>query len=103
VWLPDTTVEQDIGEVIRTLSALDVGPTGFVLLFPQRRSAIQAPFMRLPDTSGGRDWVYLFDILTSSILPGTDAQFPERMLARNRRLYETVRAAGGTRYPMGSL
>jgi cytokinin dehydrogenase len=40
VWLPDATVEQYIGEVIPTLSPLDVGPTGFVLLFPKRRPKV---------------------------------------------------------------
>lgn len=103
VWLPDTTVEQYIGDVILTLSLLDVGPTGFVLLFPQQRSKLTRPFFRVPDTGGGADWVYLFDILTSSLLPGPDAAFADQMLARNRRLFEHARALGGTRYPIGSL
>jgi cytokinin dehydrogenase len=103
VWLPDSTVEQYVGEVIQSLTPQDVGPTGFVLLFPQRRSKLTRPFFRVPDTAGGSDWVYLFDILTSSPLPGPNRQFADQMLARNRRLFDRARALGGTCYPIGSL
>jgi FAD/FMN-containing dehydrogenase len=100
VWLPDATVEQYIGAVIPTLTPVDVGATGFVLLIPARRSSLHAPLLRVP---GATDWVYLFDILTSSAGPGPDAAFTQQMLARNRRLFEQARAAGGTRYPIGSI
>jgi FAD/FMN-containing dehydrogenase len=99
-WLPDATVERYIGAVIPTLTPLDVGATGFVLLIPARRSSLHAPLLRVP---GGTDWVYLFDILTSSAGPGPDPAFTPQMLARNRRLFEQARAAGGTRYPIGSI
>ena len=62
--------------------------------------SLNAPLLRVP---GGTDWVYLFDILTSSAGPGPDATFTQQMLARNRRLFEQARAAGGTRYPIGSI
>jgi cytokinin dehydrogenase len=100
VWLPDATVEPYIGAVIPTLTPRDVGATGFVLLIPARRSSLHAPLLRVP---GATDWVYLFDILTSSAAPGPDATFTQEMLARNRRLFEKARAAGGTRYPIGSI
>ena len=102
VWLPESTVEQYVGEVIPTLTPLDIGPTGFLLLFPKRRSRLRRPFFRVPKASGG-DGVYLFDILTSSALPGPDPVFVEQMLARNRRLFERARELGGTRYPIGSV
>jgi hypothetical protein len=60
------------------------------------------PFLRVPDGPGS-DWVYLFDILTVSAAPGPDPGFVETMLARNRRLFEQARDAGGTRYPIGAL
>jgi cytokinin dehydrogenase len=99
-WLPDATVERYIGSVIPTLTPADVGATGFMLLIPARRSSLCAPLLRVP---GATDWVYLFDILTSSAGPGPDDAFTRSMLARNRRLFEQARAAGGTRYPIGSI
>ncbi len=78
VWLPDATVEPYVGAVIPTLTPLDVGATGFVLLIPARRSSLHAPLLRVP---GATDWVYLFDILTSSAGPGPDAAFTQQMLA----------------------
>ena len=42
-------------------------------------------------------------MLTSSLLPGPDQEFAGQMLERNGGLYGKVRAAGGTRYPIGSL
>jgi cytokinin dehydrogenase len=100
VWLPDATAERYIGSVIPTLTPLDVGATGFMLLIPARRSSLRAPLLRVP---GASDWVYLFDILTSSAGPAPDDTFTRSMLARNRRLFEQARAAGGTRYPIGSI
>src|SRR5262249_13135017 len=45
VGLPDATVEQYIGAVIPTLTPLDVGATGFLLLIPARRSSLRAPLL----------------------------------------------------------
>lgn len=106
VWLPGRAAERYAGEVIPSLTPRDVGPLGFLLLFPLRRSKLTRPFFRLPD--GGADdddggFVYLFDILTASAAPGPDPGFVSDMLARNRRLFEKARAVGGTRYPIGAL
>jgi cytokinin dehydrogenase len=102
VWLPERHVEQYVGDVIPTLTPADVGPLGFLLLFPLRRSKLTRPFFRVPDADGG-DWVYLFDILTVSAAPGPNPAFISDMLARNRRLFEKARAMGATRYPIGAL
>jgi FAD/FMN-containing dehydrogenase len=99
VFLPGSAVEDYIGEVIPALTPEDVGPTGFVLLFPQKRSRFRRPFLRVPD----EEWVFLFDILTAAAAPGMDLEFSERMLARNRALFERAAAVGGKRYPIGSL
>lgn len=99
VFLPDSAVESYLGEVIPTLTPEDVGPAGFMLLFPQKRSELTRPLLRVPDDG----WVYLFDILTSAPAPGPNPDFAERMLSRNRRLFERARSVGGTRYPIGSL
>ncbi len=100
VWLPDETVEGYLADVVPSLTPEDVGPTGFMLLFPQKRSKLRRRFMTVPD---GTEWVYLFDILTAAAAPGPNPAFQAKMLARNRRLFEKARRAGGTRYPIGSV
>jgi FAD/FMN-containing dehydrogenase len=71
-------------------------------VFRIRRSDLTRPFFRVPEPDGS-DWVYLFDILTSSEKPGPDPAFARRMLDRNRRLFDRARELGGVRYPIGSL
>jgi cytokinin dehydrogenase len=98
-WLPESKVEGFVGNTLANLTPEDVGPTGFLLLFPQRRSKLDRPFLRVPDSG---KWVYLFDILTAAPAPGPNPDFARRMLARNRGLYEQVRRLGGTLYPIGA-
>lgn len=100
VFLPDSKVESYVGDVLPTLTPEDIGPTGFVLLFALKHSQLKRPLFRVP--SGG-EYVWLFDILTSSAAPGPDPAFVTQMLTRNRTLFEKARALGGTRYPIGSL
>ena len=100
VFLSDSAVEQFLGEVIPTLTPEDVGPTGFLLLFAQKRSALTRPLLRVPDSG---DWTFLFDILTAASSPGQSRAFARRMLARNRRLFEAARRVGGTRYPISAI
>jgi cytokinin dehydrogenase len=100
VFLSNKVVERYVGDVIPTLTPEDVGTTGFLLLFAQKRSTLTRPFLRVPDS---RDWTFLFDILTSASAPGQDPAFVERMLARNRRLFEAARRVGGTRYPISAI
>jgi FAD/FMN-containing dehydrogenase len=100
VFLPDKHVEPYVTEVMASLTPEDVGPTGFLLLFPLRRSKLKQPLLRVPDCD---DWVYLFDILTAAPAPGPDPEFQARMVARNDRLFEKARRLGGTRYPIGTL
>jgi cytokinin dehydrogenase len=100
VFLPNETVERYVGDVFPALAPDDVGATGFMLLFAKRRSNLTRPFFRVPESD---DWVFLFDILTANAAPGPDPAFQARMLARNRRLFEKARRAGGTRYPIGSI
>lgn len=100
VFLPERAVEHYVTGVMSSLTPEDVGPTGYLLLFPLRRSKITRPLLRVPE---GDDWIYLFDILTSASAPGPNPEFEQRMLVRNRRLFEQARRVGGTRYPIGAL
>jgi FAD/FMN-containing dehydrogenase len=102
VWLPDDTVEEFVGDVISNLTLEDVGLGGFVLLLPQHRSKMTRPFCRVPNPHKS-DFVYLFDLLNTASLPGQDLGYIERMLSRNRRLFDKARAAGGTRYPISAI
>jgi len=99
VFLPRSSVESYVSSVVPNLTPADVGPTGFLLIFPQKRSKLTRPMMRVPNS----DWVFLFDILTAAAGPGEDPVWQAQMLARNRTLFEQARAVGGTRYPIGSL
>lgn len=99
VFLPNNVVEQYVGDVWSKLTFEDVGQTGVVLLFPLKHSALTRPFFRVPDD----EWIFLFDILTSAPTPEPNPGFLQRMLDRNRQLFEQSRALGGTYYPIGSV
>jgi len=99
-WLPGSQIEGYLQDVLPTLTPEDIGPSGFLLLFPQRRAKLTRPLLRVPKCD---EWIYLFDIFTASAAPGADPEFAARMLARNRHLFELARARGGTRYPIGAL
>ncbi len=100
MFLPDWSVQPFVESVMSTLTPEDLGPTGFLLLFPQKVSALSRPNLRLPKA---KDWVFLFDVLTAAPTPGVDPVYEAHMLARNRAWFEQARAMGGTRYPIGSL
>lgn len=99
VFLPDEHVEGYVGSVLPTLQPDDIGMFGFVLLFPMQRHRARQPLFRLPDS----DLVFLFDITNVADFPGYDEAFAQRMIARNRTLFEQARDLGGTRYPIGTL
>lgn len=102
VWLPDSTVEGYVGNVLPTLTPRDVGPGGLVLLFPTKRSRLTRPFLRVPE-GDGNGWVYLFDVLTTSAAPGPDPSFAAEMVQRNDRYFAAAGRLGGVRYPIGAL
>jgi FAD/FMN-containing dehydrogenase len=102
VILPESQVESYVGAVAPTLTLADFGPTGIGFVFPQRRDKLTREFFRKPAPDGG-EWMFLFDILTSSVKPGPDPAFTTAMLSRNRRWYDQAHALGATRYPIGTL
>jgi FAD/FMN-containing dehydrogenase len=100
VFLPEQSTERYLAEVIPTLTAEDVGPTGFMLLLAVKNAHLTRPRLRVPHAT---EWTFLFDILTSAPAPGENAEFAKRMLARNRRLFDKAQRVGGVRYPIGSI
>lgn len=96
VFVPDRAVDTLVSSVVAGLEPADIGSSGVVLLYPVRRSLLRAPLLRAPDG----ELVFLFTLLKTAS-PG--AAEPAAMVAANRALYERVRAAGGTQYPVGSI
>jgi FAD/FMN-containing dehydrogenase len=75
-------------------SELGQGP---VILYPFKSSRLTAPFVRVPPTPH----VFLFALLRTAIPPT-----PENvayLVAKNRLIYEQLRAVGGKRYPVDSV
>jgi FAD/FMN-containing dehydrogenase len=102
VWLPDSRVEEVVGATLAELTPSDVGAGGFVLLYTHHRAALTRPSLRLPPVDGS-DLVHLFTVMTSGPAGPPDAGFAAAMLARNRRLLDRALAAGGARYPIGTV
>jgi cytokinin dehydrogenase len=101
VWLPDARVEAVVGAVLADLAPHDVGVGGFVLLYSHHRAAFTRPSLRLPAPDGS-ELVHLFTVMTAGP-PGADAGFAAAMRERNRRFVARAVAAGGTRYPIGTV
>lgn len=102
VWLPASTVEPYVAEVLPTLTRHDLGATGSVQLFAQRRTRITRPLLRLPEPDGS-PWVYVFNILSASDTPNPGPNYTRDMLARNDRLFRAARSGfAGVRYPIGT-
>jgi FAD/FMN-containing dehydrogenase len=99
IFLPEQTAERYLADVIPSLTPEDVGP-GFMLLLAVKNANLTRPRLRVPHST---EWTFLFDILTSAGAPGENPDFAQRMLARNRRLFEQAQRVGGVRYPIGAI
>ncbi|GGX57531.1 FAD-binding protein [Streptomyces fructofermentans] len=95
--LPGRAVLDLAGTLLDGLTPEDVGPGGVVLLYPLRREHLRTPLLRAPDDAVP----YLMAVLRTA--PPEDTATVDRLLAANRSAYETVRATGGTQYPVGSV
>jgi cytokinin dehydrogenase len=96
LFLPASTVRSWVEPVLADLTVDDTGQ-GAVLLYPFRPGRLHRPFVSVPREPTG----FIFAILRTAVPP--DAATIQRMLADNRALYESARAAGGKRYPVGSV
>jgi cytokinin dehydrogenase len=96
VLLPGTRTDSLVTSVIEDLTPADIGLSGVILLYPLPRRRLRAPLLRVPD----EELVFLLTLLRTAS-PG--AAGPAAMVEANRALYQRVRAAGGTQYPVGTI
>jgi FAD/FMN-containing dehydrogenase len=96
VFLPASRAQAFVQATLATLTPADLGPAGFVLLFPIRNAFALDLAFRLPL----EEHVFLFDVLTSG-LP-TDPNYVPTEIPKARSMFENARAVGGTLYPIGS-
>ncbi|MFJ9965218.1 FAD-binding protein [Streptomyces avermitilis] len=94
--LPGRAAADLAGPLLDALTPADLGP-GVVLLYPLLRERLRTPLLRMPEDPVP----YLFAVLRTT--PPQDAATVQRLLAANRSAYDTVHAAGGTQYPVGSI
>ncbi|MFF4352967.1 FAD-binding protein [Streptomyces sp. NPDC001530] len=94
--LPGRSAVALAGAVLDDLTSADLGP-GVVLLYPLLRERLHTPLLRMPDDPVP----YLLAVLRTT--PPEDTATIDRLLAANRTAYDTVHAAGGTHYPVGSV
>ncbi|RKN12507.1 FAD-binding protein [Streptomyces radicis] len=100
-WLNLVLPGDRAAELARTLldgiAGQDVGPGGVVLLYPLVRRRLHTPLLRVPD-----DPVPSLMAVLWTLDPADPAAISARTAA-NRAAFETVRAAGGTQYPVGAV
>jgi len=94
--LPGHTAAATTATILDALTPADLGP-GVVLLYPLLRERLHTPLLRMPDDPVP----YLLAVLRTT--PPDDTATVQRLLNANRSAYDTVRAAGGTQYPVGSI
>lgn len=97
VLLPGDRAAELARTLLDGLAGKNTGPGGVVLLYPLTRRRLHTPLLRVPD-----DQVpYLLAVLWT--LDPADPAAVTAQVAANHAAYETVRAAGGTQYPVGSI
>ncbi|MEW2523056.1 FAD-binding protein [Actinacidiphila alni] len=79
------------------MAGQDTGPGGVVLLYPLSAARLHTPLLRTPDDPVP----YLLAVLWT--LDPADPAAVAARAAANHAMYETVRAAGGTQYPVGTI
>lgn len=96
-FLPGSNAERIAGDILAGLTNEDVGPFGRIVYYPMRTSALSTPLLRLPHEGT----VFPFNLVR--IPSSNDAAEVERMIARNRLLYDRIRRAGGVLYPVSAF
>lgn len=95
-FVPASKMKSFVDSELARLTPADLGPSGFILVFPIKNRRQDLAF-RLPNESNG----FLFDILCSA-LPADAASFKATQIPKARAVFERARAIGSTIYPIGS-
>jgi len=96
-FVGDASVESVVGGELAELPPADLGPLGQVVVSPILREPVRSPLLRLPPDPV----CYTFNLFR---LPATDdAGEARRLVTANRAVYERVRDAGGTLYPVSAF
>ncbi|RZN02848.1 FAD linked oxidase [Bradyrhizobium genosp. SA-3] len=83
--------------VMAGLNSDDLGPFGRITYYPMLTDLCRTPLLRLPDERV----VFPFNLIR--IPASADKANADRQLARNRAVYDRIRGAGGTLYPVSAL
>ncbi|HMN82872.1 MAG TPA: FAD-binding protein [Burkholderiaceae bacterium] len=86
-----------VAEELAKLRPEDLGPFGQVVMSAFRRDAVHTPLIRLP----AEPVVHAFNLIRVPDTP--DRARAERLVADNRRIYQRLRDAGGTLYPVSAM
>lgn len=96
LFLPSAVAPSFIQGVLDDATLNEVGQ-GPILLYPVKRSKLQTPFFRVPDSPR----LFIFSMLRNAV-PPTPTQI-DTLVAANRTIYEDCVAVGGKRYPIDSV
>jgi cytokinin dehydrogenase len=95
MFVGDAHVESVVSTELSRLTPADLGPFGQVVVSAFRRRSVTTPLLRLPSD----ELCFTFNLIRIPQTGGT----ADRLVAANRAVYERVRAAGGTLYPVSAL
>lgn len=96
-FVGDSRIESVVGSELERVTRADLGNFGQVVLSAFRRSAATSPMLQLPKD----ELVYAFNLVR---IPTTgDLAEADRLMKANRAIYERVRDAGGTLYPVSAF
>jgi cytokinin dehydrogenase len=96
-FVGDSNIESVVSGELAELTPADLGTFGQVVLSVFWPQAVTSPLLRLPTD----DLVYAFNLVR---IPTTDdTAEAARLVTANRAIYERVRAAGGTLYPVSAF
>ena len=96
-FVGDPAVESVAAGELAGLAPADLGPLGQVVVSPILRESVRTPLLRLPPDPLG----FTFNLVRFP--PTDDAAEARRLVTANRAVYERVRAAGGTLYPVSAF
>ncbi len=94
-FVGDAHIESVVSTELGHLEPAALGPFGQVVVSAFRRRSVTSPLLRLPSD----ELCFTFNLIR---MPPT-GDTADQLVAANRAVYERVRAAGGTLYPVSAL